>query len=201
MIPRKTLCKCKIDTKDFTLEPRPDACAGRQKRNPVFKYTVNQAFVSYWHDLNKEFPDDIMRLFSSPPNVSIPVVNITSFSFPDVLEKDWQNYELSLSTFANTVKKHELIWKDKSSKLHQELIDIKQGFTFKIPSFFEKHFQKLEDHTLNLGRNPSVFRNLLHRLLLSQLLQIENPRKICCERGKTNLLAQKFETKKQTRST
>ena len=141
VIPRKTLCKCKIDTKDFTLEPRPDACSGRQKRNPVFKYTVNQAFVSYWPDLNKEFPDDIMRLFSSPPNVSIPVVNITSFSFPDVLEKDWQNYELSLSTFADTVKKHELIWKDKSSKLHQELIDIKQGFTFKIPSFLKSIFR------------------------------------------------------------
>ena len=133
ILPRKTLCQCEIDTQDFILTNRPDACTRGKNKDPIFKFVINQAFVSYWPELSKQFSKDVSRLLENPPNVSIPDVNISSFSFPDVLQKDWQEYDLSLSTFADTVKKHELIWKDKSSKLHKELIDIKQGLWLPNP--------------------------------------------------------------------
>ena len=140
IIHRKDLCNCRIDATDFILPERIDACE-ENKTRPTFRFTVNQALIGYWNELNDRFSQNISELFNHPPELILPHVTIKKMTFPSVLNKDWKNYETSLSSFMDTIKKHSEVWNDKSSKLKAELVDIQNlKFTniFKVFNWFGK---------------------------------------------------------------
>ena len=133
---RKDLCGCRIDANTFILRERLDACTENNNTVPKFRFTVNEALISQWPGLIN-VTDRITSLFKSPPQLKLPHVQVKQLSFPNVLENtEWDEYEVSLSSFVDKLRKRKQVWSDKSSKLKADLITIKALPWDKILHFF-----------------------------------------------------------------